>query len=46
MREAHAYCPPGAPLPNVAHDRGHGITSLRVYCAAGVVCAHCKGFHL
>jgi hypothetical protein len=42
MEEAEAYCPPGAPPPNVAHDRRHGITSLRVYCAADLVCAHSK----
>lgn len=44
MEEADLYCPPGVPLPTVAHDRGHGITSLRVYCAAGLVCVHWKDF--
>jgi len=28
------------------HDRGHGITSLRVYCAAGLVCPNSKVFTL
>jgi hypothetical protein len=46
MEEAEAYCPPGLPLPTVAHDRGHGIASLRVYCAAGLVCANWKDFTL
>jgi len=44
MQEADAYSPRGMALPNVAHDRAHGITSLRVYCAAGLVCPHSKGF--
>jgi DNA-binding CsgD family transcriptional regulator len=44
MEEAQAYCPPGVGLPTVAHDRGHGITSLRVYCAAGLVCPYSKIF--
>jgi hypothetical protein len=44
MQEANAYSPPRMPLPNVAYDRAHGITSLRVYCAAGVVCADWKNF--
>jgi hypothetical protein len=44
MNEADAYNPPGLPLPTVAHDRGHGIRSLTVYCAAGLVCAHSKRF--
>jgi hypothetical protein len=33
MAEAELYGPPGPPLPTVAHDRRHGITALRVYCA-------------
>lgn len=44
MDQADAYAPPGMPLPTVAHDRGHGITSLIVYCAAGTVCPHSKDF--
>jgi hypothetical protein len=44
MDEAEAYNPPGLPLPTVAHDRGHEITSLRVYCAAGLVCPHSRVF--
>lgn len=44
MDEADTYSPPGLPLPTVAHDRGHGITSLRVYCAAGLVCPHSRVF--
>jgi hypothetical protein len=44
MNEAEAYCPSGVGLPTVAHDRGHGITSIRVYCSAGLVCAHWRGF--
>jgi hypothetical protein len=32
------------PLPTVAHDRGHGITSIRIYCAAGLVCPHWRVF--
>jgi hypothetical protein len=36
MNEAEAYCPPGVGLPTVAHDRGHGITAIRVYCSAGL----------
>jgi hypothetical protein len=44
MDEAAAYSPPGLPLPTVAHDREHGITSLRVYCAAGLVCPHSRVF--
>lgn len=44
MHEANAYAPPGMPLPTVEHDRGHGITSLIVYCAAGTVCPHSKVF--
>jgi hypothetical protein len=43
MQDANAFLRP-APLPNVAYDRAHGITSLRVYCAAGVVCADWKDF--
>jgi hypothetical protein len=39
MDESDAYCAPGSPLPNVAHDRGHGITSIRIYCE-GLYCAH------
>jgi hypothetical protein len=35
MDEANAYYPPGLPLPTVAHDRAHGITSLRFYGAEG-----------
>jgi hypothetical protein len=31
-------------LPTVALDRGHGITAIRVYCAAGLVCPHSKVF--
>jgi hypothetical protein len=30
MEEAEAYCPPGLPLPKIGHDRGLGITSIRV----------------
>src|SRR6476620_10849954 len=30
MDKADTYSPPGLPLPTVAHNRGHGITSLRV----------------
>jgi hypothetical protein len=41
--EAEVYCPPGAPLPNIAHDRGHGITSIRVYCE-GLYCPHWRVF--
>jgi hypothetical protein len=37
MDEAGAHDPPRRPLPTVAHDRGHGITSVRVYCAAELV---------
>jgi hypothetical protein len=37
MKEAEAYSPPGVGLPNVAHDRGHGITSILVYCAADLL---------
>jgi hypothetical protein len=44
MEEPNAYSPPGMPLPTVAHDRGHGITAVRVYCAAGLVCPHWKVF--
>jgi hypothetical protein len=44
MEEAEAYSPPGAGLPTVAHDRGHGIKSLRVHCAAGLVCPNSKVF--
>jgi hypothetical protein len=44
MKEAEAYSPPGVGLPNVAHDRGHGITSILVYCAADLVCAHWRVF--
>jgi hypothetical protein len=44
MEEPGAYAPPGMPLPSVAHDRGHGITSLTVYCAAGTICPHSKRF--
>ena len=44
MDEAEAYGPPRLPLPTAAHDRGHGITSLRVYCAAGLVCSNWKVF--
>jgi hypothetical protein len=46
MDKAEAYDPPGLPLPTVAHDRGHGITSLRVHCAAGLVCPNSKIFTL
>jgi hypothetical protein len=42
MDEAEAYM--GLPLPTVGHDRGHEITSLRVYCAAGLVCPHSRVF--
>jgi hypothetical protein len=42
-KEADAYCPPGSPLPNVAHDRGHGITAIRVYCE-GLYCPHSRVF--
>jgi hypothetical protein len=38
------YEPPGSPLPNVAHDRAHGITSLIVYCSVGIVFPHSKEF--
>jgi len=38
------YNPPGMPLPTVAHDRGHGITSVRVFCAAGLICSNYKVF--
>jgi hypothetical protein len=44
MEESEAYTPPGAGLPTIAHDRGHGITSLRVYCAAGLVCPNSRVF--
>jgi hypothetical protein len=44
MDELDAYAPPGMPLPTVAHDRAHGITSLIVYCSAGIVCPHSKAF--
>jgi hypothetical protein len=43
MEEAEAYCPPGVGLPTVAHDRGHGITSIRVYCE-GLYCPHWRIF--
>jgi hypothetical protein len=43
MEEANAYSPPGMPLPNVTHDRGHGITSVRVYCE-GLYCPHWRIF--
>ena len=43
MEEAEAYCPPGAGLPTVAHDGGHGITSIRVYCE-GLYCPHWRVF--
>jgi hypothetical protein len=44
MQADDGYESPGSPLPNVAHDRAHGITSLIVYCAAGIVCPHSKQF--
>jgi hypothetical protein len=43
MNEAEAYSPPGMPLPNVAHDRAHGVTSIRVYCE-GLYCPHWRVF--
>lgn len=42
MDEPDAYSSPGSPLPNIAHFRAHGITSLRVHCAADLVCSHSK----
>jgi hypothetical protein len=37
------YTPPGTGLPTVAHDRDHGITSIRVYCE-GLYCPHWRVF--
>jgi hypothetical protein len=42
MEEAAAYCRPESPLPNIAHFRAHGVTSLRVFCAADLTCSHSK----
>jgi hypothetical protein len=37
------YTPPGLPLPTVAHDRGHGITAVTVYCE-GLYCSNSRAF--
>jgi hypothetical protein len=42
MEEADAYCPPGAGLPTVAQIRALGVRSVRVFCAADLICAHSK----
>ena len=42
MNEGDAYCPPGMPLPKVAHFRAHGVTALRVHCSADQVCVHSR----
>jgi hypothetical protein len=42
MEEPDTYTPPGAPLPNVAQVRALGVRSVRVFCAADLVCAHSK----
>jgi hypothetical protein len=42
MEEAEAYSPPGMPLPTVAQIRALGVRSVRVFCAADLVCAHSK----
>jgi hypothetical protein len=42
MEDDVAYSPPGSALPNVAHFREHGITSLGVHCAADLVCSHSR----
>jgi hypothetical protein len=40
--KAEAYTPLGAPMPNVAQVRALGVRSVRVFCAADLVCAHSK----
>ncbi|MEA2859970.1 MAG: hypothetical protein QOC72_2009 [Methylobacteriaceae bacterium] len=42
MDETDAYTPPGAPLPSVAQVRALGVRSVRVFCAADLVCAHSR----
>jgi hypothetical protein len=45
MDEADAYAPPGSPLPTVAHDRAHGITSL-IVLQRGYSLPAFEGIHL